>query len=106
GCSLRPRQPNRPVPCSTSFPCLVLLDHVADACCHPFRTLLVLPDSILRLRPGALTRLTGSGQFPGLEGRGGRQARHLEDLLLVERLPRDQGLSERIELRAVCLQQP
>jgi hypothetical protein len=44
---------------------------------------------------------TGSQQHPGLQGRGRGEPRDLKDLLLVEGLPRQQRLSERVELLAV-----
>src|SRR5690606_25022557 len=48
----------------------------------------------------------GQGSRLEVEGWGGRQASYVEDLLLVQALPVQQGLGERVELRAVLGQQP
>ena len=46
-----------------------------------------------------------NGQHSDIEMRRRRKSRDLEDLLLVERLPRHQSLSERVEILAVRREQ-
>src|SRR5262245_3807907 len=48
---------------------------------------------------------TRNGQHRGFQGWRRRKPRDLEDLLLVEGLPQQQGFDKRIELLAVCAQE-
>ena len=54
---------------------------------------------------GALLDRARKVQHRRLQSRRWRKPRNLEDLLLVKRLPRQQGFGERIELLTVCAQE-